>query len=254
MVGVGIAFTAMLILSFFVVLFVILYQRRQIQAQREFWDMEQSYSRKLLDTAINTEEKERKRIAQDLHDDIGTMLSLTKFNLNQIPHSPSDSESALAQARTLLEETILSVRRITSELVPATLDRFGLASAIDEFLDRVGEHETMRLNFICRIPDPVKIAPKTDLIFYRICQEVVNNAIKHSHCDVIEILLFQTESDTVLSIRDNGRGFDYNEKKRADHSGHGIRNIESRASVIDAALKVESAHGKGTLYEISVKR
>jgi two-component system NarL family sensor kinase len=124
-----IALIAMLMMAFFVISFVMYYQKKKFEEEKKINDIEKNYNRLLLDTALNSEETERRRIAQDLHDDIGTMLSLTKLSLNQLSKLVGKSgdekeESIMKKSQSLVEETILHVRRITRDLVPTTLERF----------------------------------------------------------------------------------------------------------------------------------
>src|SRR6478736_1324270 len=126
-----IASMAMLMMAFFVISFVMYYQKRKFEEEKKLSAIEKNYNRMLLDTALNSEETERRRIAQDLHDDIGTMLSLTKLSLNQLSKMVGNSgnekeDQIMKKSQTLVEETILHVRRITRDLVPTTLERFGL--------------------------------------------------------------------------------------------------------------------------------
>ncbi|WP_439558836.1 sensor histidine kinase, partial [Dyadobacter sp.] len=132
-----IALIAMLMMAFFVISFVMYYQKRRFEEEKKISEIERNYNRLLLDTALNSEETERRRIAQDLHDDIGTMLSLTKLSLNQLSKLVSNAhdekqEQIMKKSQSLVEETILHVRRITRDLVPTTLERFGLLEAIEE--------------------------------------------------------------------------------------------------------------------------
>src|SRR6218665_2008367 len=104
---------AMIVMAIFVIVFVISYQKKQIAQQKHLRDLENQHQRLLLDTALNTEEAERRRIAQDLHDDIGTMLSLTKLSLNQLSKSISEhgfkEDQIMRKSQSLVEETILHV-------------------------------------------------------------------------------------------------------------------------------------------------
>ena len=134
----------MLMMAIFVISFVIYYQKKQLEQEKRLRDIEKNYQLMLLETSLSSEEAERRRIAQDLHDDIGTMLSLTKLSLNQLNKTISKddprTEFTLTKAQSLVEETIIHVRRITRDLVPTTLEHFGLVAAIDEFIHRLGNN------------------------------------------------------------------------------------------------------------------
>ncbi len=248
---------AMTIMAVFVILFVINYQKRQIAQQKHLRDLENRHQKLLLDTALHTEEAERRRIAQDLHDDIGTMLSLTKFSLSQVVPAADAAarteDAPLENARKLLDETIAQVRRITSELVPASLERFGLVAAVEEFIHKIRDNSRLDVRFECNLNHPPRLAGKTELSLYRIVQELVNNAIKHSACDRLIVRLHYTTGSLQLTVTDNGRGFDENGVRELPAAGHGLRNIESRASIIDGVVTYRTAPGEGCEAKVRVR-
>ncbi len=259
----------MLIMAVFVIAFVIYYQRKQLEQEKKLRDVEKSYQRMLLETALNSEEAERRRIAQDLHDDIGTMLSLTKLSLNQLIKTMGASERAglsaasadkthlrteftLSKAQSLVEETIIHVRRITRDLVPTTLEQFGLAAAIDEFILRMGDSMSLTVRFHCDPEEIPRQSPRVELSLYRIMQELVNNAIKHASCDEIEIDLHIDKGKLELQVTDNGKGFDAHSLKTSEQAGLGLRNIESRLSVINGVVNYHKPGIRGSRARVQI--
>ncbi|MCF2442471.1 sensor histidine kinase [Dyadobacter sp. CY345] len=234
---------AMLMMAFFVILFVMFYQKRQLSQEKKLREIEKDYQRLLLDTALNSEETERRRIAQDLHDDIGTMLSLTKLSLNQLSKLTVDSgvkeEQIMRKSQSLLEETILHVRRITRDLVPTTLERFGLAAAIEEFISKLEEDNNLTLSFHSNTEDAPRQSAKVELTIYRIMQELVNNSIKHAQCSQIEINLQINSTIIGLQVTDNGIGFDPEMIKENKLAGLGLLGIESRLAIVDGTIAYE---------------
>ncbi|TDB68268.1 sensor histidine kinase [Arundinibacter roseus] len=236
--------------------FVIYYQKRQLEQEKKLRDVEKTYQRMLLETALNSEEAERRRIAQDLHDDIGTMLSLTKLSLNQlhkiVHKEETRTEFTLNKAQSLVEETIIHVRRITRDLVPTTLEQFGLVAAIDEFIHRLGDNLALTVHFHCDADNIPRQSPKVELALYRIMQELVNNAIKHSNCNEIEIDLHLDRGKLELQVTDNGKGFDAQEIKMSDQAGLGLRNIESRLSVINGNVNYQTPGIRGSRARVQI--
>lgn len=266
-----IATSVMLMMAVFAVVFVIYYQQRRLEQEKKLRDVEKSYQKILLETALHSEESERRRIAQDLHDDIGTMLSLTKLSLNQLakllykdaprlPFAPPDAsylntprtELTLNKAQSLVEETIIHVRRITRDLVPTTLDQFGLVAAIEEFVHRMGESYTLSVQFHCDSEDIPRQSPRVELALYRIMQELVNNAIKHANCDEIVIDLLLQKGKIELQVTDNGKGFDPATIQTSGHVGLGLRNIESRLSVINGIVNYQKADIRGSRAQVQI--
>lgn len=245
-----IASLAMLIMAFFVISFVMYYQKKKFEEEKKLNDIEKNYTRLLLDTALNSEETERRRIAQDLHDDIGTMLSLTKLSLNQlskiIGESGDKDDQIMRKSQSLVEETILHVRRITRDLVPTTLERFGLAEAIDEFIHKLEEGNQLALSFRCNVEEFPRLGQKTELTIYRIMQELVNNSIKHANCSRIDIDLQINNKMIGLRVTDNGVGFDPEMIKENKLAGLGLLGIESRLAIVDGFVEYEKPEGGGS--------
>ncbi len=233
----------MLMMAFFVILFVVFYQKRQLSQEKKLREIEKDYQRLLLDTALNSEETERRRIAQDLHDDIGTMLSLTKLSLNQLSKLTVDSgvkeDQMMRKSQSLLEETILHVRRITRDLVPTTLERFGLAAAIEEFISKLEADNHLKLSFHSNTEDAPRQSAKVELTIYRIMQELVNNSIKHAQCSQIEINLQINSTIIGLQVTDNGIGFDPEMIRESKLAGLGLLGIESRLAIVDGTIAYE---------------
>jgi signal transduction histidine kinase len=242
---------AMLMMAFFVIAFVLFYQKRRFAEEKKLSEIEKDHSRLLLDTALNSEETERRRIAQDLHDDIGTMLSLTKLSLNQLGKTLGDpgekDEQILKKTQSLVEETILHVRRITRELVPTTLERFGLAEAIDEFIHKLEEGSNLAISFQPGSEDFPRQGQKIELTIYRIMQELVNNAIKHANCTKIDISLEMNDEFIGLRVSDNGIGFDPEMVKEKHLAGLGLLGIESRLAIVNGNVQYSEAVNGGTI-------
>ena len=247
-----IATLAMLIMAFFVIMFVMYYQKKKFEEEKKINEIEKNHSRRLLDTALNSEETERRRIAQDLHDDIGTMLSLTKLSLNQlnkiIGETGEKEDQIMRKTQSLVEETILHVRRITRDLVPTTLERFGLAEAIDEFIHKLEEGNNLIISFKFNAEEQElpRQGAKIELTLYRIMQELVNNAIKHANCTKIEINLDVNDKFIGLRVTDDGIGFDPEQIKVNNLAGLGLLGIESRLAIVNGTVQYSKAGSGGS--------
>ncbi|MCE7066459.1 sensor histidine kinase [Dyadobacter sp. CY326] len=239
-----VASLAMLTMAFCLISFVMYYQKRRFEEEKRISDIEKTYNRLLLDTALNSEETERRRIAQDLHDDIGTMLSLTKLSLNQLGKIVGSTgnekeDQIMKKSQSLVEETIIHVRRITRDLVPTTLERFGLIEAIEEFIHKLEEDNNLAITFQANTEDFPRQGQKLELTLYRIMQELVNNAIKHASCSQIDIRLEINDDVIGLKVIDNGVGFDPEKIKENNLAGLGLLGIESRLAIVDGTVQYE---------------
>jgi signal transduction histidine kinase len=172
------------------------------------------------------------------------MLSLTKLSLNQLSKLVGNSgdekeESIMKKSQSLVEETILHVRRITRDLVPTTLERFGLMEAIEEFIHKLEEDNNLVIAFQSNTEEFPRQGQKLELTLYRIMQELVNNAIKHASCTKIDIVLEIDEEMIGLRVTDNGVGFDPEKIKESNLAGLGLLGIESRLAIVNGTVQYE---------------
>lgn len=237
-----------------IVVFVAYYQQKQVKQQLALKELQEKYRRELMAATFQGQEQERRRLARDLHDEIGTMLSVTKMSLNQLDRKLADDIQAsllLQRTRSLLDETMSNVRRISRNLVPTTLDRFGLVAALEELIEKTTDGD-IHIQLEC--PDTLEqLAAPMQVMLYRIGQELVNNAIKHAHATHITIQLDCRNEEVRMSVIDNGHGFDYDEVLKDKGRGLGLRNIESRLSVVEGHVTFDVAPGRGSRIHIQVR-
>ncbi len=251
-IGTGI----MLIMAMFIVLFVMYYQRKQIEQQMRVKDMEAEFQRKLLEVSMASTEAERRRIAQDLHDDIGALLSVTKLTFNALYGqlgSKEQAERLAKQVREALDETISHVRRISRELVPTTLERFGLPAALQEFAAKSNHDHAIRITFGFSGDENIRLEAKTELMLYRVAQELITNALKHSEGTNVHVQLSLPPRQFGLVVEDNGLGFQLNEVQARTSPGLGLDNIEGRLRIISGQIHYETAPQKGCRAVVELK-
>ena len=241
----------MLLLSAGVVVFVVAYQRRVMRQRLQMQDDRERYQQELLETSYNSQEKERERIAKDLHDEVGAMLSAVKMNLHLVERKMKKQggmEEGLGESRAMVDEVIGAVREISHDLMPPSLQKLGLAAALREFFEKMGRVSGVEMEFQLGNGVP-RLEARVELGLYRIAQEVVNNALKHAEAKVIRGRLQLVGTGLELWISDNGRGFDY--EQSMERGGLGLKSLASRAESIGGNLQFNTAPGKGT--EITIK-
>jgi signal transduction histidine kinase len=230
--------TAILMLFIFaIVLFVIIYQRRISSKQAELIALELQNQKELMSAVIVSKEQEQRRIAEELHDDVGSILTAIKFSIPQLVKE-EDTKTLLINN---IAEAIQKVRRISNELLPSVLDELGLTTAIQALMKTVSS-QTIDFIFTVQNEGNTKINKDVELAFYRILQELINNIIKYSHAKKVEINLAITENNLILSIFDDGQGFipiDHLEKTKPSL---GLKNIESRIQQINAFIYYEKTN------------
>lgn len=238
-------FNAVLLVVFFTSIVIIYfissllrYHRRYIKLQKERFFAE-----------ITIQENERKRIATDLHDSIGPLLSAVKLNINSIEALyPADKE-VVAKSGKYLDEIIGSMRQISYNLLPNTLERKGLAEAIKEFIAQISHKNTVAIQFFT-IKD-VKVPKEIEIHIFRMVQEIIHNTIKHSGAKALQIALSEKDGNLLLLAKDDGKGFDVNSQK-AITPGLGLKSLESRVDILNGVISLESQPGQGTNYFIRI--
>jgi signal transduction histidine kinase len=247
----SIATVGMLVLSGAIILFVVFYQKKMIQEQLKRQQMELDYQQKMMEAALESQENERKRVAADLHDSIGAMLSTIRVGITTIAKQMNDPQS-LDQPKLMLDDTISSVRRISRDLMPSTLEKFGFAQAVKEMCEQF--QATALMPIVCHEHGEIKAMHKSrELMLFRIVQELINNALKHSYATEV-IVNVTGEDEIILTVEDNGVGFSPDDFKSptANGKGLGLFNIENRVRVLGAKMEFEKNRKKGSKTIVSV--
>lgn len=245
----------MLLLAAAVVLFVFIYQKKLIKHQLNLQKMQAEYQRDLLKATIHAQETERKRIAQDLHDDVGAMLSAVKLSVNQIARNhqkPVQFQSIAKDTKSLIDETIDNVRRISKDLMPVTLENFGLIHALEELSNKLNASTAIFTSFECE-GDLIALERRDELAIYRVVQELCNNIIKHAGATKIDIKLRLTNQELRLSVIDNGRGFIIDDITKVNgNTGIGLKSIESRMNMLGGKIAYRGKPAEGTTVTIEL--
>ncbi|NHB69686.1 PAS domain S-box protein [Perlabentimonas gracilis] len=207
--------------------------------------------RDILSAMVHAEERERTRLAQDLHDGIGPLLSTTKLYLQLLskPKSKINKESFAAQAEESIDEAISSVREISHNLSPSLLTRFGLTSAINSYIGRLRNSTNLRFTYNHNLQRPLNFEVETTI--YRIVVECVNNAIRHAKASSINIEMNDNEEKILIAIADNGIGFDVEQTVKTK-KGLGLVNINNRMENIGGKIEIKSAPRNGTQIKLTI--
>ena len=198
----------------------------------------------IMQTMINVEEAERKRVARDLHDSIGSKLSALKIIFANTQNKNDYNDSRI---NTILETSIAELRQISYNLVPESLLKLGLEKALGDLCFTL-RSDTVSIEFHSyEIDNSMPLTTQTNI--FRIVQELLNNALKHSKATQILVSCSQNGNRFYISIEDNGVGFNISEIE--ENQGLGIKNIKSRIELLHGSLDCESSSG-GTSYNIEL--
>ena len=208
-------------------------------------DIEIFRKNKQLEAAINTLESDRKLIAQCLHDDIGSKLNVISLNCHLLKTPNLSSKDIDEITKNIIEYTfkaLASSKNITHRLLPPVLERFGLNAGIEELCAELNDSKSVDVQYENKVKFDFKENDKHIHVF-RILQELIANSVKHGKAKEILIVIDEIKGKKTCTYSDNGIGF---EKKEMENSmGYGMKNIESRITVLDGTLIVESSLNAG---------
>ncbi|HMQ48829.1 MAG TPA: histidine kinase [Saprospiraceae bacterium] len=203
---------------------------------------------------LDGQEAERRRLAREIHDGIGPLLSALKLNIEylQPPDEQLDAEHAarFQQVMGMMDQMAEELRHISHALMPAALLDFGLNTALQQLCSRVSLKGKTKVAFFSNDPER-RLEPAIELGLYRIGQELINNALKHAAASEITLQLIRHEKTLVLMVEDDGKGFDPS-KQPDNFSGLGLGDIQARAKSLQGQFTLEAAPGQGVLATIEV--
>jgi len=225
------------VLLYFIIT-AIRYQRRSLRLHKE-----------RIRAEIDTLENERKRIAADLHDELGPLLSSVKLQINSLETTDPGDLQVLEKSSRYIDTIITKLREISNDLMPNTLLRKGLKNAIVEFIDNSQDIYKLPVKFICE--QDLQLDQDKEINLYRIVQEITHNTLKHAKATMLIIKISIQDNRLFLLTADNGVGFDYFSKIR-DNSGLGLRNLQSRTEVMGGEFNCTSSAEKGTCFTIEI--
>ncbi|HBF87502.1 MAG TPA: histidine kinase [Bacteroidales bacterium] len=208
---------------------------------------------KELNATIRTEEKERRRFAKDLHDDLGPLLSTIKMSISALSNQKNlENKNEIIQNLDLVvDEAISSIKNISNNLSPHILNNFGLERALKSFINKINLSKSIVINYTSNVEN-LKLDETVEVVVYRTVCELINNTIKYADASKIEIIV--TQNDKILDIiyRDNGKGFDA-EILNIEKKGMGLNNIQNRIKSIKGIFEIKSSENQGVEVKIQIK-
>ncbi|SFB91510.1 Signal transduction histidine kinase [Parapedobacter composti] len=236
------------------ILIFLLYRNKRkllVQQQRvhalDVERMEQVHRNSLLSALLEGQEKERERLARDLHDGLGGILSSIKMDLSRIAHAlPEDvaQRPMLASVASNVDGAVEELRGIAHSMMPSMLVKYGLVEALREFCDKLKRAGVPVFYQVIHYRQPV--ARSREMALYRIAQELINNCVKHAEATEILVQLQQSDATVTLVVEDDGRGFD----TARSRSGAGLRNVGMRTDLLEGTFDIRSDNGVGTTFTV----
>jgi signal transduction histidine kinase len=234
----------LLVIATGIIMLVLVYQKKQVQYISEKRQLEISFEKEILESQIEIQEQTLLHISRELHDNFGHIASLIKINLNTL--KLEDTQKATLKIEETKDLTRLLISDIKTLSVSLNSDRIaktGLAKALQTEVERLNKTDLFIASFVQNGNVP-EIENDKAIILYRMAQEVLNNMVKHSAANCINVNLNSKDNLFILAFSDDGKGFDV--EKQLKNGGSGLTNLQKRAGLINAQLTIQSKPGSGT--------
>lgn len=231
------------------------YKQKQKLQQQRINELESEKQLTATEAVLKGEEQERTRLAKDLHDGLGGMLSGIKYSFQTMKGNlimTPDNHQAFERSMDMLDSSIKEMRRVAHNMMPEALVKFGLDTALKDFCNDVNQSGALKVNYQSIGLDNLVIEQTTAITIYRIVQELLNNSIKHASATHAIIQVSKTDGLLTVTVEDDGKGFDTSVLSLS--KGMGWANIQNRVEFLKGKLDVNSQKGKGVsvLIELSV--
>lgn len=229
----------------------LLIQARQLHAQK-IQELEKQRQLVAMQSVIQGQEAERSRLARDLHDGVGGLLSGVKLSLSTMKGNVFLSEKnvqAVASVIDQLDASIQELRRVSHNMMPEALIKFGLREALENYAESITQTGQLKVQ-LQTFGTQSRMPQDTEIVVYRIVQELLGNVIKHAGASEVLIQLMRKEDRFTLTVEDNGKGFD---KASMDKAGAGLANVKARAAYLDGTVDIHSTPGQGSSITVEAK-
>jgi two-component system NarL family sensor kinase len=236
----------MLLIGFIVVM-VFMYKRRQQQQEREMAVMKDRYEKEVLQSQLEIQENTFKTISQELHDNIGQMLSVVKLSLSALPLEKGHPAQPLAaHSQQVLQKAIFDLSDLTKSLHTDRITDLGLVESVRFEVTAVRNTGALQIDLAVE-GDEFRLLEQKEIFLFRMFQEMLHNILKHSKASEVRVLLRYTPGNIfVMKIDDNGTGFDLESKRSSSSAGVGLNSLYNRAKLIGATLDIQTAIKQGT--------
>jgi signal transduction histidine kinase len=243
-----------IVLTIFVISFIFLFQKRQLQNLQEKQALKTAYDQEILKSQIEVQNQTLQHIGQELHDNIGQLLSVAKINLNVLEESDNAEHEYIKQTNEIITQSINDLRALTKSLDGDFVRDFGLEESISHELQRIRKTRRFQTE-LSVLGEKRKLGYEHEIVLFRIVQEILNNALKHAKAKNLDIILQYLPQSFTLTVWDNGKGFEMEKALQKDlsQSGAGLRNMQRRMELIGGKCTINSILGEGTEVLLEIK-
>ncbi len=240
-----------ILLGGFIMSLMLLYNKRKQKYQQEKKLMQSQFSQALLQTQLEIQEQTLRTISQEIHDNVGQVLSLAKLNLNTLDiEGGVNKEEKIESSIQLVGKAINDLRDLSRSLNGDKIADLGLQDAIENEL-KIIQNTGQFFTELIITGEPYKLLPQNEMVLFRIVQESLNNTIKHSKAKNIKVSINYLPQHLKMQVKDDGAGFDA-DLLEASQTGIGLHNMKNRAALIGAFFSIQSAPNEGTTVFIEL--
>jgi signal transduction histidine kinase len=237
-----------------IISFLFLYQKKKYRHRQEVVQMQENFNREMIQSKSEIQEQTLQHIATEVHDNFIPTLSVINLDLaGVLPSLAEPEKTVIFDSKALVKPLMTEMKSLSNKLNTDQVSRKGFANMLDEYLARLRKTGYCGINFT-KEGDPYRLPPNKEIILFRMCQEALNNIIKHASAKNIDVRIIYKANVFIVWIKDDGVGFDTESNvgvsRKADSTG--LYNMNNRSLAIDAELVIESQPGEGTSITISL--
>ena len=241
-----------IVLVVFLLLFFLLFSKKKQKLFKDKVVMQQQFELELLKTQFEVQEKTSKYLAEELHDNIGQILSLTNVTLASVQITDTaKATQKITDAQSLITLSIKELRQLSKIIHGEQILQQGLIAAIQQEVNWIKRNEQYSIEFVYSINETVERNADKNLFIYRLVQECLNNILKHAEANKIAINLLYKNELLQIILHDNGKGF-LVEKTMANQTGLGLNNMQKRINLLNGKMNIESSSVAGTTIQFSI--
>lgn len=242
-----------LVLFGFIITFFFVYQKRQLRFVQEKATLKAQYDQEILKSQLEVQNATLQNVGRELHDNIGQLLSVVQINLNVLEETQTDDEGYIKQTNEVIGQSISELRALTKSLDGDFVHDFGLEQSLSHELQRIRKTRKFETDISIN-GEKRTLGYDKEIVIFRISQEILNNALKHSKAKNLSILIQYLPQSFQLTIADDGIGFDLKaiNQQEMSLSGAGIRNIQRRIALIGGTIEINAKLNEGSKFILNL--
>lgn len=231
----------------FMISFVFVYQRRQLQNRQEKATLHAQHQQEILQVQLEIQNQTLQHISGELHDNIGQLLTLVRLKLNMLEVEETITPNQIEEVNEVVERTIIELRGLSKSLDGDFVKNFGLVESLRHALERISSTGKYQTDIFIE-GEAYRLEGQKEIVLFRVVQEILSNILKHAKAKYIKVSLLFTSTHFSLTVQDDGKGFDYEAVlgREMSQSGAGLRNIQRRTEMLGGTCKIETEIGKGS--------